>query len=204
MRGNNLDYDMLVGLLDEIAAAFPVLPPVDGPESIYKAVVVVFPDVTDFEQIETVKTMQGYVRGAWVDGRAVLPGHPQGGLRNPDFKAFNGPFAMLTARHMVITHYQFLCENEEWIDAYVARFALDTSVTCPFEIVKRSGGLIRRQHRSAMPPPPVRTSGTMTTMDYRVRRHIESSTSLCTIRYHRDSLQISAHQRISLMRSAMS
>ena len=100
----------------------------DGPESIYKAVVVVFPDVTDFEQIEAVQNecKDTFVERGLMVGQ-FYPGHPQGGLRNPDFKALDGPFAMLAVRHMVITDYPFLCENEKWIDAYVARFALDKS-----------------------------------------------------------------------------
>jgi hypothetical protein len=133
VRGNNLDHDRMVGLLDEIAAAFPVLPPADGPESIYKAVVVVFPDVTEFGQIDAVQDecKTTFVERGLMVGQ-FYPGHQQGGLRNPNFKALDGPFAMLAVRHMVVTDYPFLCGNEKWVDAYVARFAPDTSIKCPF------------------------------------------------------------------------
>jgi hypothetical protein len=133
VRGNNLDHDRMVGLLDEIAAAFPVLPPVGGPESIYKAIVVVFPDVTEFGQIDAVQDecKTTFVERGLMVGQ-FYPGHQQGGLRNPNFKALDGPFAMLAVRHMVVTDYPFLCGNEKWVDAYVARFAPDTSVKCPF------------------------------------------------------------------------
>lgn len=131
MRGNNLEHDMMVGLLDEIATAFPVLPPAGGSESIYKAVVVVFPDVTEFGQIDAVqdecKTM--FVERGLMVGQ-FYPGHPQGGLRNPDFRALDGPFAMLAVRHMVVTDYPFLCENQKWIAAYAARFEPDRSAQC--------------------------------------------------------------------------
>ena len=132
VRGNNLDHNWMVSLLEEIAAAFPALPPADGPESIYKAVVVVFPEVTEFAQIDAVQAecKTTFVERGLMVGQ-FYPGHQQGGLRNPYFKALDGPFAMLAVRHMVVTDYPFLCENEKWMDAYVARFAPDDSVTCP-------------------------------------------------------------------------
>jgi hypothetical protein len=132
VRGNNLDHDWMVGLLYEIAAAFPVLPPVDGPESIYKAIVVVFPEVTEFEQIDAVQAecKTTFVERGLMVGQ-FYPGHQQGGLRNPNFKALDGPFAMLAVRHMVVTDYPFLCEDEKWTDAYVARFAPEIAAGCP-------------------------------------------------------------------------
>lgn len=65
-----------------------------------------------------------------------------GGLRNPNFKALDGPFAMLAVRHMVVTDYPFLCENDTWMDAYLARFALEISAGCPLgEAVSRRAAL---------------------------------------------------------------
>ena len=124
VRGNNLDHNWMVSLLEEIAAAFPALPPADGPESIYKAVVVVFPDVTEFGQIDAVQAecKTTFVERGLMVGQ-FYPGHQQGGLRNPDFRALDGPFAMIAVRHMVVTDYPFLGENEKWTGAYFARFA---------------------------------------------------------------------------------
>jgi hypothetical protein len=134
VRGNNLDHNRMVSLLQEIAVAFPALPPADGPESIYKAVVVVFPDVAEFGQIDAV---QDECKTAFVERGLMVgqfyPGHQQGGLRNPYFRALDGPFPMLAVRHMVVTDYPFLCENDKWMDAYVARFAPDNSGTCPVD-----------------------------------------------------------------------
>ena len=132
VRGNNLDHDKLVGLLEEIAAAFPMLPPANGSESIYKAVVVVFPEVTEFGRIDAVQAecKTTFVERGLMVGQ-FYPGHQQGGLRNPYFKALDGPFAMLAVRHMVVTDSPFLCENEKWLDAYTARFAPDNSGACP-------------------------------------------------------------------------
>jgi hypothetical protein len=132
VRGNNLDHNRMVSLLEEIAAAFPVLPPVDGPGSIYKAVVVVFPEVTEFGQIDAVQAecKTTFVERGLMVGQ-FYPGHQQGGLRNPDFMALDGPFAMIAVRHMVVTDHPFLYENERWMDAYAARFAPDISAACP-------------------------------------------------------------------------
>jgi hypothetical protein len=127
VHGNNLGHSRMVGLLEEIAAAFPLLSPAHGPESIYKAVVVVFPDVTEFEQFDAV---QNECKNAFVEQGLMVgqfyPGHQQGGLRNPNFSALDAPYAMLAVRHMVATDYPFLCDNDKWMAAYVARFAAAT------------------------------------------------------------------------------
>ncbi|OBA79579.1 hypothetical protein A9W99_20370 [Mycobacterium sp. 1164966.3] len=124
VRGNNLDHASMVGLLEEIAAALPVLPPVDRPESIYKAVVVVFPEVTEFRQIDAVQDecKNAFVKRGLMVGQ-FYPGHQEEGLRNPDFRPLDAPFAMLAVRHMVVTDYPFLRGNENWIAAHAARFA---------------------------------------------------------------------------------
>jgi hypothetical protein len=132
VHGNHLDHANMVDLLNEIAAAFPLLPPADGPESIYKAVVVVFPDVTDFDQIDAVQAecKTTFVERGLMVGQ-FYPGHRQGGLRNPNFRALSGPFAMLAVRHMVDSDYPFLCENAKWMAAYDARFASNDAAGCP-------------------------------------------------------------------------
>jgi hypothetical protein len=132
VRGNNLDHSSMVGLLEEIAAAFPLLSPAHGLESIYKAVVVVFPDVTEFEQFDAVQDecKNAFVKQGLMVGQ-FYPGHQQGGLRNPDFRALDAPYAMLAVRHMVATDYPFLCDNDKWMQAYVARFAATISGGCP-------------------------------------------------------------------------
>ncbi|OBF90866.1 hypothetical protein A5791_16065 [Mycobacterium sp. 852002-51163_SCH5372311] len=144
VRGNNLDHDSMVGLLEEIAAALPVLPPVDRPESIYKAVVVVFPEVTDFGQIDAVqnKCKHAFVKRGLMVGQ-FYPGHQEEGLRNPDFRPLDAPFAMLAVRHMVVTDYPFLRGNEKWIAAYATRFAPEIPSHARSEIADRFGGLSR-------------------------------------------------------------
>jgi hypothetical protein len=126
VRGNNLDRDRIVGLLNEIAMALPVIPPVDGPESIHKAAVVVFPEVTEFGHIDAIQDecKNAFVKRGLMVGQ-FYPGHQQGGLRNPDFRPLDAPFAMLAVRHMVMTDYPFLCGNEAWMGAYAARFPPD-------------------------------------------------------------------------------
>ena len=104
----------MVGLLEEIAAAFPLLSPAHGPESIYKAVVIVFPDVTELEQVDAVQDecKNAFVKQGLMVGQ-FYPDHQQGGLRNPDFRALDAPYAILAIRHMVATDYPFLCDNDD-------------------------------------------------------------------------------------------
>jgi hypothetical protein len=132
VHGDNLDYSGMVGLLNEIAAAFPLLSPAHGPESVFKAVVVVFPDATEFEQFDAVQKecKNAFVKRGLMVGQ-FYPGHPQGGLRNPDFRALDAPYAILAIRHMVATDYPFLCDNDEWVAAYFARFEATVFAGCP-------------------------------------------------------------------------
>lgn len=137
VRGDNLDHDSMVDLLEAIAATLPALPPVDRPESIYKAVVVVFPEVTEFGQIDAVQNECKYAfvqRGLMVG--QFYPGHQEKGLRNPDFRPLDAPFPMLAVRQMVVTDHPFLCGNDKWMAAYDARFASDISAGARSEIVK--------------------------------------------------------------------
>jgi hypothetical protein len=124
LRGNSFDHDSLVGLIAEIAAVFPELPPVDGPDSTYKAVLVVFPELTDFSQIDSV---QAECKSAFVERGLMVgqfyPGHQQGGLHNPDFKPLDAPLPMLAVRKMVASDYPFLNGNDVWMKAYLSRFA---------------------------------------------------------------------------------
>jgi uncharacterized protein DUF6875 len=132
LRGNSFDHDSLVGLLAEIAAAFPELSPVDGPDSTYKAVLAVFPELTDFGQIDSV---QAECKSAFVERGLMVgqfyPGHQEGGLHNPDFKPLDAPLPMLAVRKMVASDYPFLRENEKWMDAYHSRFARVIPVDAP-------------------------------------------------------------------------
>jgi amino acid adenylation domain-containing protein len=124
VRGNNFSHDSLVRLIAEIAEAFPELSPVHGPDSTYKAVLVVFPELTDFALIDSV---QDACKSAFVERGLMVgqfyPGHQRGGLHNPDFKPLDAPMAMLAVRNMVVSDYPFLRENEKWMGAYLSRFA---------------------------------------------------------------------------------
>jgi len=132
VRGYNFDRDSLVGLIVEIAAAFLELSPVDGPDSTYKAVLVVFPELTDFRQIDSV---QAECKSAFVERGLMVgqfyPGHQQGGLHNPDFKPLDAPLPMLAVRKMVASDYPFLRGNDKWMDAYLSRFARVIPVANP-------------------------------------------------------------------------
>jgi hypothetical protein len=42
----------------------------------------------------------------------------------------DAPYAILAIRHMVATDYPFLCDNDKWMAAYIARFAATISGGC--------------------------------------------------------------------------
>ncbi|WP_428340891.1 DUF6875 domain-containing protein [Mycobacterium sp.] len=129
LRGDHFDTDSLIGLLVKIAAAFPGLSPADGPDSNYKAVLMVFPELTDFGQLDAVQRQSktAFVQRGLMIGQ-FYPGHQQGGLHNPNFQPLNAPLPMLAVRNMVVSDYPFLCGNEQWMAAYLSRFASGTFV----------------------------------------------------------------------------
>jgi hypothetical protein len=149
VRGNDLDHDGMVALLGELAAAFPLLTPGDGPDSMYKAVALVFPDVTDFRQIDAV---QEECKSAFVERGLMVgqfyPGHRHPGLRNPDFRPLDAPFPMLAVRHMVATDFPFLCDDERWLAAYLARFTPGDA-----DWPANGRGELRRSRRDATSAP---------------------------------------------------
>lgn len=137
VRGQSIDHNELVQLIDEIAQAFPRLSPF-GADEVYKTVVVVFPDVVDHQTIDAVQEecKNTFVKSGLMVGQ-FYPGHTQPGIWNPEFRPLDSPFPMLAVRHMVTTDFLFLQGDQEWMDAYFARFAPDIPSHVRVEIIGR-------------------------------------------------------------------
>ncbi|MCJ0904294.1 hypothetical protein MTX36_12765 [Rhodococcus sp. ARC_M6] len=111
-------------VVEDMADIYPELPPRDGKDEIFKAIIAVFPDVNDFDLIDTV---QFHGKSTFVNKGMMLgqfyPGCLQSGLWNDDFRALDAPLPMLAVRQMVSTDYPFLTGRAEWMSAYLKRFA---------------------------------------------------------------------------------
>jgi len=124
--GRHVDAERITAIADDLYDLFPVLPPVTEPDSVFKAVLAVFPDLTDYSDLDAVQNDQKtrFVEKGLMIGQ-FYPGCTVAGLRNPAFPALNAPLPMLAVRHMAPTDFLFLNTRHEWIDTYLKIFAPD-------------------------------------------------------------------------------
>lgn len=122
--GRRLDVERITAIVDELYELFPTLPPQEGPDAKLKAVLAVFPDLTEYADIEAVQRDQKtrFVKKGLMLGQ-FYPGCTVAGLHNPDFPALDAPLPLLAVRHMVATDLMFLVTRHEWIDTYLKIFA---------------------------------------------------------------------------------
>ncbi|WP_328400534.1 DUF6875 domain-containing protein [Nocardia sp. NBC_00403] len=124
--GRYIDIERLTAIVDDLYELFPALPPRDEPDSKFKAVLAVFPDITEYADIETVQQDQKtrFVEKGLMIGQ-FYPGCTFPGLHNPAFPALDAPLPILAVRHMAPTDFPFLNTRHEWIDTYLRLFAPD-------------------------------------------------------------------------------
>ena len=114
----------LVAELRAFRDTFLALTPADGPDSLFKAVFIVFPDLVDFALIDALQqelkpdfVEAGLMVGQFYDGCA------EPGLWNADFRPLQSPVPLIAIRHMVGSDFAFLNTSARWIAAYLRRFA---------------------------------------------------------------------------------
>jgi hypothetical protein len=102
--------------------------PIEGKDTSYKAIVVVFTDVSadrakeymDDAQIADLKRIS-YVE----DGVVLGEFHERNegsAIRNRSFQLFKSPVPFLLMRHAVISDWMFFLDNEEWLGFWARRF----------------------------------------------------------------------------------
>ncbi|WP_433203458.1 DUF6875 domain-containing protein [Nocardia sp. CA-107356] len=123
-EGRSIDAEYLSAIVDYLYDLFPALPPQDEPDSKFKAVLAVFPDLTEYADIDAIQQDQ---KSRFVEKGLMLgqfyPGCTTPGLHNPDFPALDAPLPILAVRHMAPTDFPFLSTRQEWIDSYLKLFA---------------------------------------------------------------------------------
>ncbi|WP_068157652.1 DUF6875 domain-containing protein [Rhodococcus phenolicus] len=136
--GTDVGEDRMRAVADDLAELFPELPPDSGADAALKAVVVVFPDLTDYDVIERVQNerksdfvLQGLMLGQFYPGCTVS------GLRNSAFRALDAPLPMLAVRHMVGSDFPFLAADRDWVLAYLKKFAGSVPSTVRTEIAEK-------------------------------------------------------------------
>ncbi|MGF6887591.1 hypothetical protein ABIA39_006304 [Nocardia sp. GAS34] len=124
IEGDEIGQEYFTAVVDDMNDLFPVLPPGRGPGSKLKAVLAVFPDLTEYENLEAV---QRNLKTKFVEQGLMLgqfyPGCTVAGLHNPDFPALDSPLPLLAVRQMAPTDFAFLKTRYDWIDTYLRIFA---------------------------------------------------------------------------------
>jgi hypothetical protein len=102
--------------------------PIDGNEVNYKAIVVVFTDLSADrakEYIDDVQIQQ-LKRPSYVEGGVVLGEFHErnegSAIYNRSFQPFKAPVPFLLMRHAVISDWKFFLDNDDWLSVRARRF----------------------------------------------------------------------------------
>ena len=108
----------------DMVTGFHRLPPTEGPDALLKAIIILFPTVTDYTMIDEAqrRLKNEFVAMGLMIGQ-FYPGCEEPGIRNPDFRPLQSPLALLAIRHMVGSDFPFLATKAEWVEEYLKRFA---------------------------------------------------------------------------------
>jgi hypothetical protein len=101
--------------------------PTDGDDTIYKAIVVVFTDLSPtlagelFDDVLQKLAMPSYVDDAFVMGGSFV-GNDAGAIYNPSFKPFTSPVPFFLIRQAVVSDWKFFLDDDEWLNLWAQRY----------------------------------------------------------------------------------
>ncbi len=124
-----LDIDRTAQQLQPYLDWFLELEPRSGPESILKAILILYPHLSPEDAAKTLDPVQRMLKPGFVK-RGIMIGQfyagcPESGLWNASFRALESPLPLLAIRHMVPSDFPFLYGdrgNAEMLGSYLERF----------------------------------------------------------------------------------
>lgn len=120
----NITADDIERTVASMVTEFHRLTPTEGSDALLKAILVLFPTVTDYNMIDEA---QRRLKKEFVAmGLMIGQFHPrcgEPGIRNREFRPLRSPLPLLAVRHMVGSDFPFLAAKAEWIEGYLKRFA---------------------------------------------------------------------------------
>lgn len=124
VEGRHIGTQCITAVVDDLNDLFSTMPHHREPDNKHKAILAVFPDLTEYADLDAVQDEQ---KSRFVDNGLMLgqfyPGCTAAGLHNPRFPALDAPLPSLAVRNMVPTDFPFLNSRHEWIDTYLGLFA---------------------------------------------------------------------------------
>ncbi|WP_149360361.1 DUF6875 domain-containing protein [Lolliginicoccus suaedae] len=124
VRGSRLSEADVLLAVEKLVDEFENLGPSEGGQALYKAAMIVFPDLTDYSLIDRVQLArkpQAVASGLMLG--QFYPGCDEPGLWNEHFRPLDCPLPMLALRHMVPSDLPFLDGDAAWTESYLKRFA---------------------------------------------------------------------------------
>ena len=100
--------------------------PTDGDDAIYKAIVVVFTDLSPdqagglFDDVLKDLAVPSYVEDGFVMGGSY-PGNEAGAIYNASFRPFTSPVPFLLIRQAVTTDWKFFLDDDAWLRRWAQR-----------------------------------------------------------------------------------
>ena len=113
----------VVQLVNDYKSLFLRVHPVEGDDATYKAIVVVFTDLSaDRAQHSMDDVLQHLADSSYVEDGVVLgkfyERNERAAIYNPSFRPFTPPVPFLLMRHTVISDWKFFLNNEDWLNKW--------------------------------------------------------------------------------------
>ena len=125
---NNRSIPEIAELLNGYRTVLLGVPPIDGDDAKYKAIVVVFTDLSadrarehdDNVQIQNLRRLS-YLEDGVVSGEFHMRNEGSA-IRNRSFQPFKSPVPFWLMRNGVVSDWMFFLDDEEWLGSWARRF----------------------------------------------------------------------------------
>ena len=117
----------VVQRINEYKKLFLHAQPIDGDDANYKAIVVVFTDLSAdrakdfFDDVLQHLGVPSYVEDGLVLG-GFYASNEGSAIYNPSLRPFTAPVPFLLVRHAVISDWKFFLDNEDWLNLWARRY----------------------------------------------------------------------------------
>jgi hypothetical protein len=121
------DEGLLIEAMSRMCAVFDGMgSDASGKDEIYKAIVVVFPNLPPRVASEVIESVQKKLKPAYVRGGMMIgefyPGCPAPGLHNSAFRPLEAPVPSLAIRRITIYDAPFMVDDDSYVAGYLDRF----------------------------------------------------------------------------------
>jgi prolyl-tRNA editing enzyme YbaK/EbsC (Cys-tRNA(Pro) deacylase) len=176
-RGRDFVADEVLATVMRYRDWFLEIEPRSGYEALFKAILILFPDIELAEAPRLIDATQEKLKPEYVaKGLMIGEFHPlppaKAGLWNPDFRPLRCPVPLLAIRHMVPTDFPFLQGHREFVASYLQIHGEAIPVHIK-EQVKQAAETYRLPLEEPPLHPRVRAAMQRAGVPYRIHRHAD-------------------------------